>query len=59
MAHVPPFHTSDPRYSAQRRAVYHECEECHEGRAIKPEHRESGTGGKHLCRECTNICSSM
>lgn len=59
MPSVAPFHVISTAYSTQQRHVYHDCEECHVGRIIKPQDRVPGTGGKVHCRECANICSSM
>jgi hypothetical protein len=59
MTTIPPFHVVSPAYSTRHRHVYHDCDECHEARSIKPEDRVPGTGSKPHCKECVNICSSM
>jgi len=46
------YHTNSKEYPPKNREVHHNNEQCPEGKKIKPEHRESGTGGKPLCREC-------
>ena len=59
MPSTAPFHVISTAYSTKHRHIYHDCDECHEGKTIRPEDRVSGTGGKIRCRECQNICSSM
>ena len=34
------------------REVYHDTDACPDGKRIKSEHRETGTGGKKHCLEC-------
>lgn len=52
MAKVHPFHTNSHEHEAHHREVYHDTDTCPDGKRIKPEHREAGTGGKKLCLEC-------
>ena len=52
MAKVNPFHTNSPEYPPEHREVYHDTDTCPDGKRIKPEHREDGTGGKKHCLEC-------
>ena len=59
MAHVMAYHTNSSAYPAACRKVYHDCDECHEGKRIKAEDRLTGTGDKHRCPECVNLCSSV
>jgi hypothetical protein len=35
--------------------VYHNNSDCKTGRGVAQEERLSGTGGKPLCRECTEL----
>jgi hypothetical protein len=39
----------------KHREVYHDHEDCPEGKKIKPEHRENGTNGKPRCKECIKL----
>jgi hypothetical protein len=52
---VSPYHTNSPEYPPQHRQVYHTLDNCPDGKRIKPQHRESGTGGKQLCKECIKL----
>ena len=47
-----PYHTNSPEYPPKHREVYHDKDTCPDGKRIKPEHKESGTGGKQHCKEC-------
>lgn len=49
---VNPVHTTSVEYSAEHRNVYHDNNQCDDGKRIKPEHRASGTGGRHKCERC-------
>ena len=45
---VPPWHSKrDPHY--------HNNNGCTRGTAILPHHREAGTGGKPLCKDCAKL----
>ncbi len=55
MATVSAYHTNTPEYPPQHREVYHDKDTCPDGKRIKPEHRESGTGGKKHCLECYKV----
>jgi len=55
MAKVAPFHTNSEEYPPKHREVYHDRDNCFEGKKIKPEHRESGTGGKLRCKVCNEL----
>lgn len=46
------YHTNSAEYPPKNREVYHNNNQCSEGKKIKLEHRESGTGGKPLCKVC-------
>jgi hypothetical protein len=52
MAKVPAYHTDSPEYPPKHREVYHDHDDCHDGKAIKSWHRKSGTGGKKRCEVC-------
>ena len=55
MVRVPPYHTNSPEYPPKHREVYHDKDTCPDGKRIKREHRESGTGGKRHCFECNQV----
>jgi len=55
MAKDPPYHTDSEEYPPEHRRVYHDHNDCYEGRKILPEHRKSGTGGKDLCEVCAGL----
>jgi hypothetical protein len=52
MPKVYPYHTNSPEYP---REVYHDKDTCPDGKRIKPEHKEQGTGGKLHCKECDKV----
>lgn len=52
MAKVNPFHTNSEEHPPKHREVYHDTDTCPDGKRIKPEHRENGTGNKKHCLEC-------
>jgi len=55
MAKVNPFHTNSKEYAPSHHEVYHDEDNCPDGKRIKPEHREDGTGGKRRCLECDKL----
>ncbi len=55
MAKVDPFHTNSEEYPPAHREVYHDHDDCPDGRAIKPEHREPGSNGRWHCKECQKL----
>jgi hypothetical protein len=55
MAKVNPYHTNSPEYPPSHREVYHDHDDCHDGKAIKPWHRVSGDGGKPRCKVCISL----
>ena len=55
MAKVPPYHTDFEEHPAESRKVYHDHNNCPDGRLILPHHRKSGTGGKPLCKKCAKM----
>ncbi len=52
---VTPFHTISPEYPPTHRSVYHDNNQCSDGKRIKPEHRVSGTGNRLKCDECKTL----
>jgi hypothetical protein len=55
MAKVYPYHTNSPEYPPSHREVYHDKDTCPDGKRIKSEHKEQGTGGKKHCMECDKV----
>jgi hypothetical protein len=55
MARDPAYHTNSPEYPPEHREVYHDHNNCPDGKRIQPKHREQGTGGKKRCKECIKI----
>ena len=55
MAKVPPYHTNSTEYPPSHREVYHDHDDCPDGRRIKPQHRLAGTGSKPRCKECIQL----
>lgn len=52
---VPPYHTNSMEYPPSHRNVHHNHDDCRYGKEIKPQHLESGTGNKPLCKECEKL----
>src|ERR1019366_7884559 len=55
MAKVNPYHTDLPEYPPEHRNVYHDHDDCKNGKAIKSWHRKGGPGGKQRCNECIGL----
>ena len=55
MGKVAKYHTDSPEYPPEHREVYHDHDDCKDGKRIKPEHRKSGDGSKPRCKECTRL----
>lgn len=55
MAKVAPYHTNSLEYPPEHRNVYHDHDDCPDGRRIQAKHRESGNGGKTRCKECVKL----
>jgi hypothetical protein len=52
VAKVAPFHTSEP----ETPPVYHNNDDCSEGKKIKSWHKVTGTGtGRRLCKICEGL----
>jgi hypothetical protein len=49
------YHTDSKEYPPEHREVYHDHEDCKDGKKILPEHRKTGTGGKVRCKECIKL----
>lgn len=56
MAKVNPYHTRTPEgQEPGHRDVYHDHNNCSDGRRILPQNRVSGTGGRPKCDECKTL----
>jgi len=55
MAKINPFHTNSHEYGSTHHEVYHDSDACPDGKRIKPEHREEGTGNRRHCLECEKV----
>lgn len=55
MAKVFPYHTNSEEYPPQHRNVYHDHDNCEDGKKIQQKHREQGTGGKEHCKICIKL----
>ena len=55
MAKVTPYHTNSLEYPPKHRNVYHDYDNCPEGKHIKKEHREDGTANRPRCDECKKL----
>jgi Mn-dependent DtxR family transcriptional regulator len=52
MAKVEAFHTDSEEYLPRHREVYHNHDDCPDGKRILEKHRKRGTGGKKQCSVC-------
>jgi hypothetical protein len=51
-----PYHTDSEEYPPEHRNVYHDYEECKDGKRILKEHRiNNSTGSKDRCKECIKL----
>lgn len=52
MSRVDPYHTTSIEYPPQERNVYHNHDDCPDGKRIRDWHRVAGTAGRPRCDEC-------
>ena len=52
MARVSPYHTDSPEYPPSHRNVYHDDDQCPNGKQIQLKHRKSGEGNRPRCEHC-------
>ena len=52
---VNPFHTLNLEEGAGHRDVYHDNNQCPDGKRILPENKVSGTGNRAKCDECKTL----
>ena len=55
MSKVAPYHTNSPESLPSHRNVYHDHDDCHDGKMIKRENKEIGTGNKPRCKVCIQL----
>jgi hypothetical protein len=55
MAKVAAYHTDSEEYPPKHREVYHDRDDCPDGKRIQAKHRKTGTGGKPRCKECIRL----
>lgn len=55
MTKVGPYHTNSLEYEPKHRNVYHDHDDCPDGKRILSKHRESGTGSRPRCDECKKL----
>lgn len=52
---VLPYHTTTLEYPPRERNVYHNHNDCPDGKRIKQEHKVSGTAGRPRCDACIRL----
>jgi hypothetical protein len=52
MSKCPAYHTATLEYPPHERNVYHDHDDCPDGRRIKLIHRRAGTAGRPRCDVC-------
>lgn len=55
MAKVDPYHTNSEEYPPEHREVYHDHDDCKDGKQILAKHRENGKAGRPRCKECIKL----
>lgn len=55
MAKVAAYHTNSKEYPPEHREVYHDHDDCKDGKRIQEKHREYGTGDKPRCKVCIDL----
>jgi hypothetical protein len=55
MSKVYPYHSISPEDMQRQRYVYHDHDDCADGRRIKPQNKRQGTGGFDRCDECIKL----
>src|SRR5207245_8208142 len=57
MTKIAPYHTNSIEEPPRHREVYHDHNDCPDGKRIMSKHLEQGTGGKPRCKECIKPAS--
>jgi len=55
MARVAAYHTITPEQEYGQRNVYHDRDDCPDGRRILPANRRAGTAGRPRCDACKDL----
>jgi hypothetical protein len=55
MSKVAPYHTTTEEYPPDHRNVYHDRDDCPDGKRIKAAHKKAGTNNKPRCKECAKL----
>jgi len=55
MSKVPPYHTNSVEYPPRERNVYHDHDDCPDGKRIKAWHKELGDAGRPRCDACIRL----
>jgi hypothetical protein len=55
MANADAYHTNSREYPPKHREVYHDHDDCPDGKWIKARHRLTGTDGKNRCEQCKKL----
>ena len=55
MARVAAYHTTTPEQEFGQRNVYHDHDDCPDGRRILPANRRAGTAGRPPCDACKEL----
>jgi hypothetical protein len=55
MGKIAPYHTNSTEEPPEHRKVYHDHDDCSDGKKILVKHREAGMGGKPRCKECIKL----
>jgi hypothetical protein len=55
MSKVAPYHTNSPEYPPRERNVYHNHDDCPDGKRIKPWHKQQGDAGRPRCDVCIRL----
>lgn len=55
MSKIAPYYTNSMEYPPLHRKVYHDHDDCPDGKRILLRHRENGTGSRPRCDECKKL----
>jgi hypothetical protein len=55
MAKVYPYHTKSQEEPPEHRSVYHDHDNCPDGKRIEAKNKEAGSAGRPRCKECIKL----
>ena len=55
MAKVKPYHTTTDEAARNQRNVYHDHDNCPDGKRIEPKNKRDGTDNRPRCDECKKL----